>query len=83
GTVIARSDFLVEGVILEFDGRVKYGGEAEDAAAVLWQEKLREDAIRRRGHPVERVIWSELERPGLIGARIRAAAATLRGPGAA
>ncbi len=27
-------------------------------------EKQREDAIRRLGHPVERVIWAELDRPG-------------------
>lgn len=75
GQFLARVDFLVEGVVLEFDGRIKYQREGDvdgaDAAQVVWLEKRREDAIRRRGHPVERVIWSELDRPGLIGARIR------------
>lgn len=83
GAVVARTDFLVEGVIVEFDGRVKYRAEGEDASAILWMEKRREDAIRRRGYPVERVIWSDLERPGLLGARIRAAKALVRDPGAA
>lgn len=73
GNPVARVDFLVEGVVLEFDGRVKYRGEGENAAETVWAEKRREDVIRRIGHPVERVIWDELPRPGLLGARIRAA----------
>lgn len=80
GGFLARVDFLVEGVVLEFDGRGKYqrtrdveDGEARDPADVLWLEKRREDSIRRRGHPVERVVWDELRRPGLLGARLRAA----------
>ena len=76
---VARVDFLVDGVVVEFDGRVKYARARDpedgvtDAAQALWLEKRREDAIRRLGHPVERVIWSDLDRPGLIGARVRAA----------
>lgn len=73
GVEVARVDFLVEGVVLEFDGRVKYQAEGPEAAQVLWNEKRREDSIRRCGHPVERVIWDDLDRPGLLGARIRAA----------
>lgn len=89
GVRVARVDFLVEGVVLEFDGRVKYLGAldqadrgpgevsaadaGEDAARVVWLEKRREDDIRRLGHPVERVVWEELRRPGLIGVRVRAA----------
>jgi hypothetical protein len=73
GNAVARVDFLVEGVVLEFDGRVTYRAEGEDAAEVVWAEKRREDVIRRLGHPVERVIWAELDRPGVLGARIRAA----------
>jgi hypothetical protein len=86
GRFIARVDLLVEGVVVEFDGRVKYARsrDVEDGVAdtgqVLWLEKRREDAIRRQGHPVERVIWSELRRPGLIGARIRAATALVTAP---
>ncbi|WP_076262582.1 type IV toxin-antitoxin system AbiEi family antitoxin domain-containing protein [Intrasporangium flavum] len=74
----ARVDFVVEGVVLEFDGRVKYqrarddlDGAPADPGQVVWLEKRREDRVRRLGHPFERVIWSELDRPGLIGARIR------------
>ena len=86
GRFIARVDLLVEGVVVEFDGRVKYARsrDVEDGVAGagqgLWLEKRREDAIRRQGHPVERVIWSELRRPGLIGARIRAAQALVTAP---
>lgn len=79
GVFIARVDFVVEGVVIEFDGRIKYARARDpedgvaDAGQVVWLEKRREDAIRHRGHPVERVIWSELSGPGLIGARVRAA----------
>ncbi len=73
GHAVARVDFLVEGVVLEFDGRVKYRAEGDLAGEVVWLEKRREDAIRGLGHPVERVIWDDLDRPGLLGARIRAA----------
>ena len=81
GHFVARVDLVVDGVVLEFDGQVKYARQrdAEDGAAgpeqVVWLEKQREDAIRRLGHPVERVIWAELDRPGLIGARVRSARA--------
>ena len=83
GRFVARVDFLVEGVVLEFDGRLKYGRarDPQDEAAVdpgqvLWLEKRREDRVRRLGYPFERVVWDELDRPGLLGARIRAARPT-------
>lgn len=81
GVFVARVDFVVEGVVLEFDGRLKYrAAETDDgrsAEEIVWLEKRREDSVRRLGHPVERVVWDDLERPGLIGARIRAARAHL------
>lgn len=85
GRFVARVDFLVEGVVVEFDGRMKYGrrrdqDDGQEAGDVVWLEKRREDAIRRQGHPVERVVWSELERPGLIGARIRQARSLVTRP---
>ncbi|MDV3221074.1 type IV toxin-antitoxin system AbiEi family antitoxin domain-containing protein [Intrasporangium sp.] len=86
GRFVARVDLLVEGVVVEFDGKVKYGRSrdqedvATDAGETLWLEKRREDGIRRLGHPVERVVWEDLARPGLIGARIRAARALVRPP---
>lgn len=73
GLVVAIVDLMVDDVALEFDGKVKYSGRFGDGTEALWAEKRREDAIRRQGHPVERVIWSELSQPMLIDARIRRA----------
>ncbi|MGL4177368.1 MAG: type IV toxin-antitoxin system AbiEi family antitoxin domain-containing protein, partial [Dermatophilaceae bacterium] len=72
GRVFARVDFLVRGtkVVVEFDGRVKY--ESGDPA-VLWDEKRREDRLRRLGYVVVRVTWADLERPGAVAAKVRAA----------
>jgi hypothetical protein len=81
GSFVARVDFLVEGVVVEFDGRMKYqrqrdaedeAATAADLAQVVWLEKRREDRVRRLGHPVERLVWEDLARPGLVGERIRA-----------
>ncbi len=38
---------------------------------VVWAEKLREDRIRRQGKVVVRVVWSDLDRPALVQARVR------------
>ncbi|MDV3222008.1 type IV toxin-antitoxin system AbiEi family antitoxin domain-containing protein [Intrasporangium sp.] len=89
GRFVARVDLLVEGVVLEFDGRVKYRADMADSAdpeavsRIVWLEKRREDAIRRLGHPVERVVWDDLARPGTIAARVAAARphVTARQPG--
>lgn len=90
GRFVGRVDFLVEGVVLEFDGRSKYqrarddddgdGAGSEDPGQVVWLEKRREDAIRREGYPVERVVWDDLARPGLIGLRIKEAKRLVRRP---
>lgn len=71
---MARVDLLVDGtnVVIEFDGKVKYGS---GDGTVLFAEKKREDAIRREGYLVERVVWADLERPRLLVARIREAVA--------
>lgn len=71
GLLVARVDFLVEGtnIIVEFDGKVKYAaGDPE----VVWKEKRREDRLRRLGYVVIRVVWSDLEQPAQLLARIRA-----------
>ncbi|WP_347354847.1 hypothetical protein [Intrasporangium sp.] len=82
GIFIARVDAFVEGVVVEFDGRIKYQRRRDveeqetaiqDAGQVVWLEKRREDAIRRLGRPVERVVWPELDRPGLLVGRVRSA----------
>ena len=64
---IARVDFLVEGanVIVEFDGRKKYGldGNVEEAH---WNEKERQMLLERAGYRVVRVVWADLSRPELL-----------------
>lgn len=77
-------DFLLDDVpvVLEFDGRVKYGrrederdpfGRRRSAQEVLWEEKRREDRLRELGYEVVRVIWSDLDSPRELAARIRRA----------
>jgi len=72
GRFVARVDFLVEGtrVVLEFDGKVKFS--AGDPQ-VLWDEKRREDRLRRLGYAVVRLTWADLERPGAVAAVVRSA----------
>ncbi len=72
GALVGRVDFLVEGtnVIIEFDGRVKYDS---GDPGVLWAEKRREDRLRRLGYVVVRITWADLERPGAVAAKVRAA----------
>ena len=76
GNFIARVDFLVDGtrVIIEVDGTVKY---AAGDPKVLWDEKRREDRLRRLGYLVVRVTWAQLERPGAVAAAVRAALRTV------
>ena len=70
-----RVDFLVKGtkVIVEFDGRGKY----VDPAA-LWEEKRREDALRRLGYVVVRLVWDDLANPARVGELIEGALALAR-----
>lgn len=74
GHLNGRVDFLVRGtnVIVEFDGRLKY--DLGDPS-VLWAEKKREDALRRRGYVVVRLTWADLERPRAAIAKVRSALA--------
>lgn len=68
----ARADLVVEGVVVvEFDGLVKYAG--ADGRHALAAEKQRERGIWDLGYEVERVIWSELDRPARLYDRVRAA----------
>lgn len=72
GRLVGRVDFLVDGtmVVLEFDGKVKY---ADGDPQVLWSEKRREDDLRALGYLVVRITWADLERPGAVVAKVRAA----------
>jgi very-short-patch-repair endonuclease len=83
-TFTAVVDFLVnaEKVVIEFDGKVKYGRSAEELdpfgrrltpQQVLWLEKQREDRIRELGYEVVRVTWSDLDDLVALAKRIAAA----------
>lgn len=71
---LLRPDFRIRGsrVLVEFDGAVKYGGDGR----TLFAEKQREDALRRAGWVVVRVVWADLARPQVVLARIRSALTT-------
>ncbi|NLG20862.1 MAG: hypothetical protein GX555_05435 [Actinomycetales bacterium] len=75
GEFVARVDFLVKDtkVAIEFDGKVKY---ADGDGRTLWNEKQREDALRRLGYTVVRVTWQDFEDPAALLARIREAVAS-------
>lgn len=55
GEFVARVDFLLGRVVIEFDGMAKY-----DDASVLRAEKRREDALRSLGYQVVRITWADL-----------------------
>lgn len=83
GQLMGRVDFLLPalGVVVEFDGAVKYGGPADQGTRALVAEKHREDAIRALGYAVVRVTWADLDYPARIEARIREAARISRRAG--
>jgi very-short-patch-repair endonuclease len=69
------ADFIIDGtnVLVEFDGKVKYDPESNpDAAMANFDEKRREDEIRRLGYRVVRLTRTDLARPSLVKARIEA-----------
>jgi len=71
GSRRAFADLRVGRHLFEFDGRTKYvdrarGGVADRPASdVLWDEKQREDWLRRArgGHGISRVVWDEMFGP--------------------
>ena len=65
-----RPDFRIRGtrVLVEFDGAVKY-----DNRRALFEEKQREDALRRAGWVVVRLVWADLADPQRVSHRVRAA----------
>ncbi|WP_214407062.1 type IV toxin-antitoxin system AbiEi family antitoxin domain-containing protein [Pseudonocardia lacus] len=65
-----------EGVVGEFDGRVKYGRllrPGQEPGEAVFAEKLREDALRAAGLAVVRWTWADLADFTPVAARIRAA----------
>ncbi len=73
-----RVDFIVEGqVVIEFDGRMKYGLSG-DVEAAHWAEKQRHDRLVEAGYEVVRVTWDQLwDEPALLR-RIEAALSRAR-----
>lgn len=73
GEFVARVDFYLPdlGVVVEFDGAVKYDGVHGREALV--REKAREDRIRRLGYGVLRITWAQLYRPEVIREAVEAA----------
>lgn len=67
GRLIARVDLRLRdhAVVLEFDGRVKYGlkGDVEKAH---WDEKRRHDDVQNLGFVARRFRWEHLARPPAI-----------------
>lgn len=62
--------------LLEFDGALKYKAgnpSRRPGHVVLLEEKAREDRLRGLDWQVVRVVWSDLQRPDLIAARVRRA----------
>lgn len=78
GRLIARSDVAWEEhrLVGEFDGRVKYGRllrPGQHPGDAVFEEKLREDAIRAEGWGVVRWVWAELGTGHAVAARVRRA----------
>ncbi|MCW4355841.1 hypothetical protein ONR57_21280 [Hoyosella sp. YIM 151337] len=72
--LVGRADFLYDdGLIGEFDGKVKYGAllnPGETAADAVIREKRREDAFRELGWLIIRWMWDDLNRPLILVRRV-------------
>ncbi|HEY6811398.1 MAG TPA: hypothetical protein VI074_01785 [Propionibacteriaceae bacterium] len=75
GRLIARVDFYWEEqkTVGEFDGKIKYGRllkPGQRIEDVIFDEKIREDAVRDLGLQVVRWITRDLHRPGVLRERV-------------
>ena len=75
---LGRSDlgYPEDGLLIEFDGAVKYRElllPGQDPSTVVTAEKRREDRLREHGYVILRVVWADLNDPGTLAARVRAA----------
>jgi hypothetical protein len=75
GLLIATTDFgwKERRTVGEFDGKIKYGRllrPGQRPEDVVFDEKLREDAIRGEGQEVARWIWDDCWKPGVIRNRV-------------
>jgi hypothetical protein len=78
GRLIARVDFYWDEhkTVGEFDGKIKYGRllrPRQCVEDVIFDEKVREDAVRDLGLQVIRWIWPDLYRTGVLRGRVRRA----------
>ncbi len=78
GSPVGRADLAYPegGVLVEFDGRVKYGAllqPGESIQDVILREKRREEALSALGWLVIRVTWDDLRYPTKLANRIRRA----------
>lgn len=76
GDLIGRTDFAWEEqrAVGEFDGQVKYGRllrPGQDPGQVVFEEKIREDAIRAAGYTVARWTWRDLAHFAPAATRVR------------
>ncbi|MGY1815439.1 hypothetical protein [Blastococcus sp. SYSU D00820] len=76
GRFLGRADFAweAERLLGEFDGRVKYGRLLRPGLSpgdAVFEEKLREDALREAGWGVVRWTWADIGRPGVLAERVR------------
>ncbi|MDM7885693.1 hypothetical protein QUG92_11315 [Curtobacterium sp. RHCKG23] len=71
-TAVVDFWFPDHGVVVEVDGRAKYGTAAADVAAAHWQEKQREDFVRSfpEVRTVVRVVWTDLVEPERLRAKL-------------
>jgi len=77
GTLVGITDFAWPeyGLLGEFDGMIKYGRlrkEGETPGDAVEREKKREDLLREvTGWLMVRLVWTEIFKPGPMGAKIR------------
>ncbi|WP_282945792.1 hypothetical protein [Cellulomonas endometrii] len=68
------------GVLVEFDGFVKYTGAfGRSPATVVFEEKRRQDALEEAGWRVLRVTWTDLRAPATLSRRVATALDLPRG----
>jgi hypothetical protein len=85
GGVAGRVDLLLpdEGVMVEFDGKIKYGRllkPGQTIGDVIEAERQREVLLQEvTTLPMLRLVWRDLDDPGRIGERVRRLAASSTG----
>ncbi|MDM7890096.1 hypothetical protein [Curtobacterium caseinilyticum] len=79
-TAVVDFWFPEQGVVVEVDGRAKYGTDGPGSAAAHWQEKQREDFVRSfpEVRTVVRVVWADLVEPERLRAKLLGAGVPCR-----